>query len=148
MNATPARRMTRQRKLILEELRSTKSHPTADEIYAGVRRRLPRISLGTVYRNLQTLAADGEIHTLRDGGRTRYDGTMHEHYHVHCLVCGQVGDLPREAARDVGQRAGVRSDFRILGYKVEFVGVCPECERKGKEVAIGEENLSGYRRMR
>ena len=59
-------RMTRQRKLILEELRRMKSHPTADEIYSMVREKLPRISLGTVYRNLQLLTGPGcdSIHTI------------------------------------------------------------------------------------
>jgi Fur family transcriptional regulator, peroxide stress response regulator len=139
------RRMTRQRRMILDDLRCTKSHPTADEIYARVRGKLPRISLGTVYRNLQALASDGVIRSFSDGSRTRYDGTMHEHYHVKCLVCGRVGDMPPEAAGEMKNRASDKSDFRIVGYRVEFVGICPECERMGKGEDIGEDNLSDYR---
>ena len=61
-------RMTQQRQVILEELRLCRSHPTADELYSRVRRRLPRISLGTVYRNLETLAERGLIRKMEVGG--------------------------------------------------------------------------------
>jgi Fur family ferric uptake transcriptional regulator len=131
--------------MILEDLRCTDSHPTADEIYARVRDKLPRISLGTVYRNLQALASDGEIRSFNDGNRTRYDGAMHEHYHVKCLVCGRVGDMSPKAAGELNNRVSKNSEFRIVGYKVEFVGVCPECERNGKGESIGEDNLGDYR---
>jgi len=137
--------MTRQRRTILEDLRCVRSHPTADEIYSRVRASLPRISLGTVYRNLQALASDGLIRSFTDGSRTRYDGALHEHYHVHCLICGRVGDMPREAAAELHSRVTKQSDFKIVGYKVEFVGICPDCERTGKGAAIGDESLSGYR---
>jgi Fur family ferric uptake transcriptional regulator len=138
--------MTRQRKLILQELHETESHPTADEIYERVRRKLPRISLGTVYRNLQTLAEDGAIRTFSDGSRTRYDGTLHDHHHVRCLSCGRVGDVPVGAApRCPDQNNDSNGKYRIIGYKIDFVGICPDCERQGKEVVSGEKNLNDYR---
>ena len=66
-------RMTRQRRVILEEIRRTNSHPAADEIYERVRKRLPRISLGTVYRNLDVLCELGEIQRLElSGAMKRY----------------------------------------------------------------------------
>ena len=68
--AQPQTRMTRQRAVILEELRKVKTHPTADELYSIVRERLPRISLGTVYRNLDFLADTGEIRRLEAAGTT------------------------------------------------------------------------------
>ncbi len=142
MQVSPERRLTRQRKVILEQLRGTDNHPTADEIYERVRRKLPRISLGTVYRNLQTLASDGQIRTLSDSGRTRYDGALHDHCHVRCAVCGLVGDVP---VQGIGTEPCSGGDFKILGYKIEFVGICPECERKGKEADIGNENMSEFR---
>ncbi len=142
MQTTPERRMTRQRKVILEELRAAHDHPTADEIYQRVRRKLPRISLGTVYRNLQTLASDGQVRTLSDGDRTRYDGALHEHCHVRCALCGRVADVP---AQTLATGPGASGDFRILGYKVEFVGICRQCERQGKEVDIGNESIGDYR---
>ena len=66
--------MTRQRKVILEELLKQNAHPSADEIYQMVRRRMPRISLGTVYRNLEVLASMGKIQKLElSGALKRYD---------------------------------------------------------------------------
>ena len=87
--AQPQTRMTRQRAVILEELRKVKTHPTADELYSIVRERLPRISLGTVYRNLDFLADTGEIRRLEAAGTTkRFDGDISWHQHVRCIHCG------------------------------------------------------------
>ncbi|MDR2745258.1 MAG: transcriptional repressor, partial [Desulfovibrio sp.] len=75
--------MTRQRSVILEELRKVDTHPTADELYTIVRVRLPHISLGTVYRNLEYLVAAGEIARLESAGTSmRFDGDVSGHQHV------------------------------------------------------------------
>jgi len=82
-------RMTHQRKVILEEMKKLEGHPTADEVYVRVRERLPRISLGTVYRNLDVLAASGLIRKIEpDFPQMRFDRNTHEHYHVTCMQCG------------------------------------------------------------
>ena len=76
---------TVQRKVIVDELRKLKCHPTADELYEVVRRKLPRISLGTVYRNLEVLSANGEIQRLGLGRKQMcFDGNMSRHYHLVC----------------------------------------------------------------
>ena len=76
----PALRMTRQRKLILEEFKAAGKHSTADDVYARVRAKLPRVSLGTVYRNLDILSRAGMIRKIDVGeGRKQYDGGMHRH---------------------------------------------------------------------
>jgi Fur family ferric uptake transcriptional regulator len=140
------RRMTRQRRTILDLLRKSESHPTADEIYESVRRELPRISLGTVYRNLQTLVADGRIRSISDGGKMRYDGTLHAHDHIRCLVCGKLGDMPRHNGMNWRKNTGANdTEFKIIGYKVEFVGICPECKLKVEEEGIDRKNLRGFR---
>ena len=80
-------RMTQQRQVILEELRNVNTHPSADEIYEMVRKRLPRISLGTVYRNLEILCASGEIQKLEAGGSIkRFDGNPRNHYDFPIVV--------------------------------------------------------------
>ena len=121
--------MTRQRKLILEELRRMKSHPTADEIYSMVREKLPRISLGTVYRNLQLLTGQGVIRSIpSSSGQTRYDGDMEDHFHIRCRKCGKVVDLPYSI--DVNINTNDDSEefqFDIVGYKIELIGDCREC---------------------
>jgi len=122
-------RMTRQRGVILEELKKLRSHPTADELYLVVRSRLPRISLGTVYRNLQFLSQQGLIRTLSSAnGQMRFDGDTEEHYHVRCVRCDRVDDLPgRPLVKFERGRVG-KNAYRILGYKIELVGICPDCE--------------------
>lgn len=121
-------RMTQQRKVILEELRKVTTHPTADEVYDLVRKRLPRISLGTVYRNLDVLAEMGDILKLESAGtQKRFDGNIAAHAHVRCRICGKVGDVMNaEPTVTIGQAAC--SGFTITGAHVEFEGVCHECE--------------------
>ncbi|NNK14655.1 MAG: transcriptional repressor, partial [Desulfofustis sp.] len=82
-------RLTPQRQVILEELAKVKTHPTANEVYDMVRKRLPRIGLGTVYRNLELMADNGMILKLEVGGsQKRFDATTDLHYHIRCTGCG------------------------------------------------------------
>lgn len=120
--------MTRQRKVILEALQGLRSHPTADQVYQIVRRRLPRISLGTVYRNLDTLASVGLIRDIRLGGSPRrFDGMIDPHYHVRCLRCGRVDDAPVKPIRSIERAARRASDYEMVGHRLEFIGLCPRC---------------------
>jgi Fur family ferric uptake transcriptional regulator len=127
-------RNTRPRQIILEELRKLTSHPTAAELYDIVRLRLPNVSLGTVYRNLDLLARMGTIQKLEwSGGETRFDGTVAEHDHLRCLECGRVDDVggvsldvPLEGHRDF-------HGYEIRGHRLEFLGVCPWCRQRQAE---------------
>lgn len=121
-------RMTPQRRILLEELRHAKTHPTADELYARVRERLPHISLATVYRNLDLMARHGLIRKLdMVGSQSRYDGMIDLHYHVRCVHCGCVEDV--HASEDLVnlQKLEAPSGFRMLGHRLEFTGECPRC---------------------
>ena len=121
-------RMTKQRAVILEVLRSVHSHPTADEIYGMVREKLPRISLGTVYRNLELLTNTGEILRLdRAGIQKHFDGNTMPHYHVRCRRCGKIGDVSLPAAIPAMTNAQAK-DFTIQEMEVEFMGLCRDCE--------------------
>lgn len=105
-----------------------KSHPTADELYARVRERLPHISLATVYRNLDLMARHGVIRKLEmAGSQSRYDGMIDLHYHVRCVHCGCVEDVhvPHDVV-DVRQLEAPEG-YRLLGHRLEFVGECPRC---------------------
>lgn len=131
MARKPSRRNTPQRALILEEVQKSTSHPTAVEVYESVRGRMPRISLGTVYRNLDLLAGMGKIQKLDLGGsEARFDATAVPHYHVRCVRCGRVDDVrgfePSSANALLGDTAG----YEILGLRLEFVGVCPRCRER------------------
>lgn len=128
-------RMTPQRKVIIEELRKVKSHPTADEVYVLVRKKLPRISLGTVYRNLELLSREGLINKIEfGGGLRRYDGDLDHHIHVRCNNCGRIADMSDDHEPAIspsltkGSLANSSDGFRITGYIVEYRGVCPDCD--------------------
>ncbi len=120
-------RMTQQRSIILEELRKVKSHPTADELYGMVRKRLPRISLGTVYRNLDFLAETGEILKLESAGSIkRFDGDTSWHQHVRCTHCGRIGDvMPSQMPPSFDNVQA--NDFLITGARIEYEGTCKCC---------------------
>lgn len=128
MATNKLRRHTPQRAVILEELHATKAHPTAAELFALVRRKLPRISLGTIYRNLEVLHEDGLVRKLELAGtETRFDGTTTPHYHVRCTECGCVRDLPAPLHDKLVTRPLDTGGFRIDGHRLEFTGVCPDC---------------------
>ena len=143
MTADKTRRNTRQRQTVLEELKKLRSHPTPAELYEIARRRLPKLSLGTVYRNLELLAADGTIRKLElSGTESRFDGNPERHCHVRCAQCGRVDDLHDVPADLVGRKFQTLSGYEILDYRLEFVGVCPQCRAlappKGDEARRGE----------
>lgn len=130
-------RMTRQRTVILEELRRVDTHPSADEIYAMVRQKLPRISLGTIYRNLEILSASGEIRRIESGGSLkRFDGRADDHYHIRCVGCDRLVDAFVDLEFDIEARAkSAGTEFAIVGHQLEFLGVCPACRsHRGKTV--------------
>jgi Fur family ferric uptake transcriptional regulator len=122
-------RRTRQRELVLEVVRSTMDHPTAEWVHRQARRRMPRISLGTVYRNLKALESQGLIREIHAGGHpARFDGNTGRHYHIRCLGCGRVNDLPMSVDTRLEEEAGRAMNFRILGHQVEIQGLCPLCQ--------------------
>lgn len=125
----PRVRITRQRKVILEGLKNSTSHPTAGEVYDMVRQELPRVSLGTVYRNLETLSRDGNILKLDldDEGQKRFDGRIDPHYHLRCLNCGRVLDINLPPQIEIIDKANRITDCQITGHKLEFTGLCPRC---------------------
>jgi len=121
-------RLTNQRQVILEELRKVKSHPTANEVYDMVRTRLPRIGLGTVYRNLDLLAEKGIIKKLEVGGeQKRFDGDTSQHYHIRCVDCHRVEDIFIEIDKELERNASSCCNYQILGHHVEFSGICSSC---------------------
>ena len=123
--------MTRQRKTILDVLRQTDTHPTADEIYDRVKKHLPRISLGTVYRNLEVLSELGEIQILElSGSLKRFDWDPHKHYHIRCVRCDRVENAPLAPMNRLENKLYRSTVFEIIGHNLEFIGLCPECTEK------------------
>jgi Fur family ferric uptake transcriptional regulator len=134
MEQLPNMRLTTQRQIILEELGKVTSHPTANEVYDMVRKRLPRIGLGTVYRNLELMADSGIILKLEVGGtQKRFDATIEPHYHIRCTSCGKVDDIAMEVQGQINRAAEKASNYIILGHHVEFSGICEECTKEQRE---------------
>ena len=124
-------RMTRQRKIILDELKKSKNHPSADQLWERVRKRLPRISLGTVYRNLEKLADEGMILRLELPNQPRrYDANTNDHYHIFCVECARTEDLAYHPSVDLTRIFSRKTGYKILGYKIHILGICPECQKK------------------
>ena len=125
-------RNTQQRQVILEELCKTTAHPTAADLYEIVSHRLPKISLGTIYRNLDLLARLGMIQKMEiAGAETRFDGEVRRHDHVRSVRCGKIADLsgpPLDLMADNHHDFG---GYEIIGHRLEFVGVCPRCRGCG-----------------
>ena len=116
-----AYRNTRQRQLILDELR---------KLYDTVRRRLPTISLGTVYRNLEQMAAAGLVLKIEiSGSAARYDGSVHRHDHIRCVRCGRVDDLPAVPLDKIIGSGQDWGGYKVLDRRVEFAGICPDCQK-------------------
>jgi Fur family transcriptional regulator, ferric uptake regulator len=123
------RRSSKQREVVLTAVRATMDHPTAEWVHRQARRHLPRIGLGTVYRNLQSLAAEGLIREIHTGGQAaRFDGNTGRHYHIRCVACGRVNDLPLSVDTRIEEEAGRAMNYRVLGHHVEVQGLCPLCQ--------------------
>jgi len=127
-------RMTKQRRVILEELEKLSSHPTADELYHIVRKRLSRISLGTVYRNLDLLSKKNLVRKLDFSGKqARFDSNINKHHHIRCVSCNRVDDVFNIPVIDVKKDVSKATNYEVLGYKQEFYGICPQCRKLSKK---------------
>ena len=124
-------RNSKQRQAILNVLKGTKSHPTADWVYEQVRKEIPNISLGTVYRNLKLMKEEGEILDLEMGGSlNRFDGNNKNHYHFRCEQCGRVFDIDEPIDSGIDERVAHRTDFEVHYHRLEFHGLCIDCQLK------------------
>ncbi len=121
-------RMTEQRRVILDEIQKADDHPSADQIYERVRHRLPRISLGTVYRNLDALVAEGLVARLESAGRPmRFDGRTCTHQHLRCTECDRVDDVFLTLPPMMREPHGELKGYCLKACEVEFRGLCPDC---------------------
>ncbi|MBE5039050.1 Fur family transcriptional regulator [Ructibacterium gallinarum] len=134
MQPTGITKNSKQRSAILLLLQNTKRHPTADWIYAEVRKELPNISLGTVYRNLAYLTEQGLIQRLDVGeGMDRFDGNVAPHYHLFCEHCKRLLDLDLPYNAELNKKAGTAYSGRILWHSLVFHGICHICSKSEKE---------------
>lgn len=124
-------RMTNQREIILRELIKSKEHLTADELYDIVKKVMPRISLATVYRNLEILSEAGLIGKLEISGRQkRFDYDVSDHDHIYCAICHRVDNLNIERKSLDTEQLGAAAGYSITGCRLEIIGICPDCQEK------------------
>lgn len=124
-------RMTNQREMILQELQDSKEHLTADELYERVKQKMPRISLATVYRNLEILSDIGMINKLEVSGRQkRFDWDTRDHDHIYCVQCHRVDNLELDRSKLAVIPSEETKGYAVSGYRLEFSGLCPRCREK------------------
>jgi Fe2+ or Zn2+ uptake regulation protein/predicted transcriptional regulator len=132
-------RMTHQREIILDEIKKCATHPTADELYDRIKKKLPRISLATVYRNLEIMSEAGLINKLEISGRQkRFDWDLHQHDHIYCVQCHRVDNIDLADKKDISLPAGENQGYLVSGCRVEFYGICPKCSAQSKNKKKGE----------
>jgi len=120
-------RKTRQLSLVWQAIKDDKSHPTADQIYARVRRKLPNISLGTVYRNLQKLVGSKKLQVLMLGRSQHFDPLVQRHQHFICEVCDRVFDVLVDAQREIRPAQLPEEGFTVTSHQLAFYGTCKTC---------------------
>lgn len=117
---------SRQRESILNYLKSTTSHPTAEEIHQQLKKELPNLSLATVYRNCNKLAEIGELLRLDTGEKIHFDADTSDHQHFVCTKCDRVYDmffsLPTEVIKN-----NLPEGFMYKNHRLYFFGVCKKC---------------------
>jgi len=118
-------RLTNQKKIILEYLKNTKTHPSAKEVYRQVKKKLPQVSLGTVYRILYQLKEKGEIKEILTGVN-HFDGNPTPHSHFICQKCKKIFDVFEEVSVLKNKKLKVGE---IKDYQVIFYGVCKKCKK-------------------
>lgn len=130
MTATAtSRRMTPQRRAVLDVLAASDDHPTAAEVLERVRRLQPGVGAATVYRALALLVAGGQALelSLGEGASARYDGNVARHDHLVCTGCGRAVDVAAALAPGEVRALARRTGFSISGYHLQFHGRCPAC---------------------
>ena len=139
------RRNTRQRALILETVQKHRDHPSAEQIYTEVRAISPRISRGTVYRNLKLLNETGSIRHMEMPDADRFDWRNDRHYHLRCTGCGRVIDVPIDYQEGLDQDLAEQTGYLIIFHHTTFEGLCPACResREQENQTTGRERSGG-----
>lgn len=123
-------KQTNQRLAILEILRENKTHPTVDQVYDAVRKRLPRTSKATVYQNLKLFAEQGVIQEVNCKGVSRFEANTTPHHHIICKRCGDIIDFESKALTEYSLRLARKlQDIRVESAHTNFYGTCTRCQQ-------------------
>ncbi|MCL6633036.1 MAG: transcriptional repressor [Alicyclobacillus herbarius] len=123
--------MTAPRRAVLEVIRQSREHPTANDIMDILARRGERYAYATIYNSLRYLADHGLIKELNIGnGITRYDGRMEEHQHVVCSRCGAIAEADVDIPAELVQQIEAETGYKVHSLNVHLTGLCPACREK------------------
>lgn len=123
-------RSTKQRQLILETVKARLDHPSADQIYLDVRMTDDKISRGTVYRNLNVLVEQGELHQVELPQTNRFEAQLTKHYHLVCKECGTVSDAPLPYQSSLDKELADKLGYAVEMHQIVFQYLCPDCKKK------------------
>ncbi len=124
--------MTNQKLIILDFLRKSKDHPSADDVFLAVRKTLPQISKATVYRILDGFVKDSIIQNI-DGKLTRFDGNDKAHQHFICTECGNIADLYDDTIEEyLKKKRSLIKNGSVKKFSVDFYGICNKCKKDKK----------------
>ncbi|MBN2109625.1 MAG: transcriptional repressor [Methanosarcinaceae archaeon] len=119
---------TNQRVEILDFLKRFNGHPTVDDVYEGVRKKLTRISKATVYKNLSFLTEKGLIKEVNIKGVSRFEANLVPHHHIICVECGKISDFESEELTEYSLKiAREIKDFKVETTDTNFYGICKDC---------------------
>lgn len=132
---TRTKRFTKQRQAILETLRTAYHHPDANWIYKKVSKKIPNISLGTVYRNLNILVEENLVKEISiKPNVTNYEANTMTHHHAYCTECHKIEDIEKEfecdLEKNVKEKFSQKLNYKDLSCNLIFTGICPECQKK------------------
>lgn len=128
-------RITPQRRAICAYLVEQDTHPTAAMIYEDLKVDMPSLSLMTVYNTLNVLADLGAIHVIGQAGddTVHYDADTDPHINLICINCQKIIDVPSEHLEEIRQDVDRQSGYRLIGSRLSFYGICPECQAKAEQ---------------
>ena len=124
-----------QREKILEYVLNSCEHPSVEDIYTSVRKTLPNISLGTVYRNLNKLSEMGKIRKISmPNDCDRFDKTLEDHFHIHCIKCDKVEDIDFSIDNSIYKKIENDKLYKLISCNLVFDGICNDCIKEGNEI--------------
>ena len=124
--------LTSQRKAVLDALRDFNGHPSAEEVYLVVKKRNPKVALGTVYQALSVLEEIGIIQAKRwSESPVRYDLNTEPHHDIRCTRCGEIAEIPGVGYEDFATRVRENTPYEVTNTALVIEGVCPDCQKNG-----------------
>ncbi len=120
--------LTSQRRAVLEALREAEGHPSAEDVYLLVKKKNPRVALGTVYQALSVLEEIGVVGSKHwSESPTRYDLNLEPHLDIRCVRCGEVAEIPGVELRELEEHIRYNTPYDVTRATMVVEGLCPPC---------------------